>query len=63
MTAAMPDFYPLVIDNIKIQPEPQRVAYKEAQERGEIFIGVSPGIQNREMYAELLRSQVKVGHS
>ncbi|WWC92285.1 uncharacterized protein L201_007239 [Kwoniella dendrophila CBS 6074] len=59
MQTAMLDFYPLVIDSIKIQPEPQRLAHLEAKEKGEIFVGVAAGIGNREMYAELIKAQVK----
>ena len=62
MKGAMLDFYPLVMDSIKIQPEPQRKAHEEAKERGEVFVGVAAGIQNREMYTELIKAQVKVSH-
>ena len=63
MQQAMAEFYPLVIDSIKIQPEPQRAAQAEANERGETFVGVAPGIHNREMYTELIKAQVKVCQS
>lgn len=59
MQTAMLDFYPLVIDSIKIQPEPQRLAHLEAKEKGETFVGVASGITNREMFAELVKAQVK----
>lgn len=59
MGPAMLDLSPLVMESIKIQPEPQRVAHNEAKERGEIFVGVAPGITNREMYTELIKTQVK----
>lgn len=59
MGPAMLDLSPLVMGSIKIQPEPQRVAHLEAKERGEIFVGVAPGINNREMYTELIKTQVK----
>ncbi|WVR08546.1 hypothetical protein IAU60_005601 [Kwoniella sp. DSM 27419] len=59
MQTAMLEFYPLVIDSIKIQPEPQRLAHLEAKEKGELFVGVASGITNREMYAELIKAQVK----
>lgn len=55
----MLDLSPLVMESIKIQPEPQRIAHNEAKERGEIFVGVAPGINNREVYAELIKTQVK----
>jgi transformation/transcription domain-associated protein len=61
MKGAMLDFYPLVMDSIKIQPEPQRKAHEEAKERGGVFVGVAAGIQNREMYTELIKAQVKAG--
>lgn len=62
MAPALLDFYPLVMDSIRIQPEPQRLAHLEAKEKGEpTFVGVAPGIHNREMYLELMKSQVKVG--
>jgi transformation/transcription domain-associated protein len=60
MTSALLDFYPLVMESIRIQPEPQRKAHEEAKERGEIFVGVAAGIHNREMYTELIKAQVKV---
>ena len=60
MQPAMLDFYPLVMESIKIQPEPQRLAHAEAKEKGEIFVGVATGINNRDMYAELVKAQVKV---
>ena len=60
MQQVMVEFYPLVIESIKIQPEPQRIAYMEAKERGELYVGVAQGIYNREMYAELIKAQVKV---
>ena len=63
MQPAMLDFYPLVMESIKIQPEPQRIAHAEAKERGETFVGVAQGITNREMYAELIKAQVKVSQS
>lgn len=59
MGPAMLDLSPLVMESIKIQPEPQRIAHHEAKERGEIFVGVAPGISNREMYTELIKTQVK----
>ncbi|ORY26601.1 putative histone acetyltransferase [Naematelia encephala] len=59
MAPALVDFYPLVMESIKLQPEPQRQAYLEAKERGEVFCGVAPGITNREMYTELIKAQVK----
>lgn len=60
MGQAMLDFYPLVMESIKMQPEAQRLAHLEAKERGELFVGVASGITNREMYTELLKAQVKV---
>lgn len=60
MKSAMLDFYPLVMDSIKIQPEPQKKAHADAKERGEVFVGVADGIQNREMFTELIKAQVKV---
>jgi transformation/transcription domain-associated protein len=63
MTSALLDFYPLVMESIRIQPEPQRKAHEEAKERGEIFVGVAAGIHNREMYTELIKAQVKVSRS
>lgn len=59
MQSAMKDFYPLVMESIRIQPEPQKQAYAEAKAKGEIFTGVADGIKNREMYAEVIKSQVK----
>lgn len=61
MQGAMKDFYPLVMDSIALQPEPQRKAYKAAEEKGQVFTGVAEGIHNREMYTEIIKAQVKVG--
>lgn len=63
MTSAMLDFYPLVMESIRIQPEPQRKAHEDAKEKGEIFVGVAAGIHNREMYTELIKAQVKVSRN
>lgn len=60
MQGAMKDFYPLVMDSIALQPEPQRKAYRAAEEKGQIFTGVAEGIHNREMYTEIIKAQVKV---
>ena len=60
MQGAMKDFYPLVMDSIALQPEPQRKAYQAAEEKGQIFTGVADGIHNREMYTEIIKAQVKV---
>jgi len=60
MQGAMKDFYPLVMDSIALQPEPQRKAYQAAEEKGQIFTGVAEGIHNREMYTEIIKAQVKV---
>ncbi|EIW69900.1 hypothetical protein TREMEDRAFT_71446 [Tremella mesenterica DSM 1558] len=59
MQGALLDFYPLVLESIKLQPEPQRLAHLEAKERGETFTGVTPAITNREVYTELIKAQVK----
>jgi transformation/transcription domain-associated protein len=48
------------MDMIQIQPETQRIAFEEAKERGVTFVGVAPGTHNREMFAELIKAQVKV---
>ena len=60
MAPALLEFYPLVMESIRIQPEPQRLAQAEAKEQGEILVGMASGIVNTEMYAELIKSQVKV---
>ena len=61
MQPAMLDFYPLVMESIAIQPEPQRLAHVKAKEANEIFVGVAEDIPpaSRDMYAELIRAQVK----
>lgn len=59
----MEEFYPLVMDMIQIQPEPQRIAYEEAKEKGQTFIGVAANIGNRDMFAELVKAQVKVSQT
>jgi transformation/transcription domain-associated protein len=60
MQPALADFYPLVMESIQIQPEPQRLAHQQAEERGESFVGVAEGITNRAVYTELIKAQVKV---
>lgn len=63
MKGAMKDFYPLVMESISLQPEPQRQAYKAASANNQIFTGVAAGIKNREMYTEVIKAQVKVSRS
>lgn len=50
----------LSLQCLTLQPEPQRRAYEEAAKKGELFVGVSDEIQNRELYTELIVAQVKV---
>lgn len=59
MQSAMKDFYPLVMESIRIQPEPQKQAYADAKAKGQVFTGVADAIKNREMYTEVIKAQVK----
>ena len=54
------DYFPLVMECLTLQAEPQRLAYIEAAGRNELFVGIAEGITNRELYTELIVAQVKV---
>ncbi|CDZ98369.1 Histone acetyltransferase SAGA, TRRAP/TRA1 component, PI-3 kinase superfamily [Phaffia rhodozyma] len=53
------DYFPLVMECLTLQAEPQRRAYLASAEKGEIFVGVAEGITNRELYQEFIVAQVK----
>jgi len=50
----------LLFQCLTLQAEPQRRAYLAAAQKGELFVGVSDGIKNRDLYTELIVAQVKV---
>jgi transformation/transcription domain-associated protein len=43
-----------------LQARPQAEAHEAANSRGEIFVGVAPGIRDRVKYTEFIVAQVKV---
>ncbi|CAJ0886950.1 992_t:CDS:2, partial [Entrophospora sp. SA101] len=53
------NFLPLIIRTLSLQPRPQAEAHESAKARGEIFIGVAPGIRDRVKYTEFIVAQVK----
>jgi transformation/transcription domain-associated protein len=52
-------FIPLIMEMLSLQAKPQAEA-QAAAPKGEIFVGVSPGIKNRTVYTEFIFAQVKV---
>ncbi|KAF9581361.1 hypothetical protein BGW38_001654, partial [Lunasporangiospora selenospora] len=52
-------FVPLIIHMLGLQASQQAEAQKQASARGEIFVGVSPAIRNRQVYTEFIVAQVK----
>ncbi|SNX86514.1 related to TRA1 - component of the Ada-Spt transcriptional regulatory complex [Melanopsichium pennsylvanicum] len=53
-------FVPLIIEScLSLQAKPQREAHEAAKARGEIFVGVAPGIKNRSLYTDMIVAQVK----
>ena len=53
-------FVPLIKKVLLLQASPQQRAHEEAQNRGEVFIGVSKDIKNRNAFGELITAQVKM---
>jgi len=53
------NFLPLIIRTLSLQPRPQAEAHESAKARGEIFIGVAPGIRDRVKFTEFIVAQVK----
>ncbi|EST09240.1 PIK-related kinase, FAT [Kalmanozyma brasiliensis GHG001] len=53
-------FVPLIIEScLSLQAKPQREAHEAAKTKGEIFVGVAPGIKNRSLYTDMIVAQVK----
>ncbi len=53
-------FVPLVIEHcLNHQAKPQAEAHAAAKARGEIFVGVAPGIKKRALYTDMIVAQVK----
>nr|CAG8553245.1 5905_t:CDS:10 [Entrophospora candida] len=52
-------FLPLIIRTLSLQPQPQAEAHEAAKARGEIFVGVAPGIRDKVKYTEFIVAQVK----
>ena len=52
-------FVPLIKGVLLLQARPQQRAHEEAQERGEVFTGVSKDIRNRAAFGEFITAQVK----
>lgn len=54
-------FVPLIVEQcLTLQAKPQQQAHEAARERGDIFVGVAPGIKNRALYTDMVVAQVKV---
>lgn len=53
------NFVPLIIKTLGLQARPQAEAQEAARVRGEIFVGVAPGIRDRAKYTEFIIAQVK----
>ncbi|KAN0059794.1 transcription-associated protein 1 [Thecaphora frezii] len=53
-------FVPLIVEScLTLQAKPQREAHEAAKARGEIFVGVAPGIKNRALFTDMVVAQVK----
>ncbi|WFC97412.1 transcription-associated protein 1 [Malassezia yamatoensis] len=53
-------FVPLIFEHcLMLQALPQQQAHEAAHARGEIFLGVAPGIQNRQLFNDMVTAQVK----
>jgi transformation/transcription domain-associated protein len=59
MQAELQNFFPHAIENIQVVPELQRIALEEYNSKGELFVGISPKIQNRELFTEFYKAQTK----
>ncbi|PWN24918.1 hypothetical protein BDZ90DRAFT_281903 [Jaminaea rosea] len=60
MRPALNGFIPVIFDNcLLVQAQPQREAHEAAKQRGDIFVGVAPGIRNRAAYSEMIQAQIK----
>ncbi|KAJ3211873.1 hypothetical protein HDU67_004198 [Dinochytrium kinnereticum] len=55
----VPQFVPLIMSVLTLQPEAQKAAHQEAAANNTIFCGVSPEIKNRAAYSEFKALQVK----
>lgn len=59
-SSAINVFVPLIFEQcLTLQALPQQKAHEEARQRGQIFVGVAPGIQNRALFGEMVTTQVK----
>lgn len=53
-------FVPLIFEHcLTLQALPQQQAHEAARQRGQIFVGVAPGIKNRTLFGEMVTTQVK----
>ncbi|WFD31947.1 transcription-associated protein 1 [Malassezia sp. CBS 17886] len=53
-------FVPLIFEHcLMLQALPQQQAHDAARARGEIFVGVAPGIRNRTLFSDMVTAQVK----
>lgn len=53
-------FVPLIFEHcLMLQALPQQQAHEAARQRGEIFVGVAPGIKNRGLFNDMVTAQVK----
>lgn len=53
-------FVPLIFEHcLMLQAPPQQQAHEAARQRGEVFVGVAPGIRNRALFSEMVTAQVK----
>ncbi|KAJ3404672.1 hypothetical protein HDU80_002517 [Chytriomyces hyalinus] len=59
VNANVPQFVPLIMEALLLQPLHQREAHEEAAQNNTVFFGVSPKIKNRAAYSEFKALQVK----
>ena len=60
VSSAINVFVPLIFEHcLTLQALPQRQAHEAARQRGQIFVGIAPGIKNRALFGEMVTTQVK----
>ena len=60
VNASINVFVPLIFEHcLTLQALPQRQAHEAARQRGQIFVGIAPGIKNRALFGEMVTTQVK----
>lgn len=60
MKPVLNPFIPLIFDGcLLLQAQPQREAHEVAAKRGDVLVGIAPGIKKRAAYADMVQAQIK----